>query len=137
MHRPYFRCFQGTFSGGFLLPGVLLAVWLTVGTGCSELEVVRAFEGEFPSAKNNKVISEYCASCHIHKEFDFKEHVAQIRPEYRRRLFRKARECRVCHYLEKQWAHNNVLRKTRRPQEANRGSFKDFEKKHRKSSGKS
>ena len=100
------------------------------------MELARAFQGEFNSQRNNKVISEYCTSCHIHKEFDSEQHVAEVRPEYRRRLFRTTTECRACHYLEKRWVHNTVLRKTRRPQEANRGDFKEFEKKYIKIPGK-
>jgi len=111
---------------------IFLVVFLFLETGCSQLELVRAFQGEFNSERNNKVIGEYCTSCHIHKEFDSEQHVTEVRPEYRRRLFRITTECRTCHYLEKHWVYNRVLRKTRRPQEANQGGFREFEKKYRK-----
>ena len=114
-------------------PRVFFLVFLLLSMGCSELEISRAFRGEFDSQMGNKVIGEYCTSCHIHKEFDSEKHVAKVRLEYKRRLFRNTTECRVCHYLEKQWTHNGVLRKTRRPREANRGGFREFEKKHIKS----
>ena len=115
---------------------IFLVVFLFLETGCSQLELARAFQGEFNSERNNKVIGEYCTSCHIHKEFDSEQHVTEVRPEYRRRLFRITTECRTCHYLEKHWVYNRVLRKTRRPQEANQGGFREFEKKYRKISGK-
>ena len=115
---------------------IFLVVFLFLETGCSQLELARAFQGEFNSERNNKVIGEYCTSCHIHKEFDSEQHVTEVRPEYRRRLFRITTECRTCHYLEKHWVYNRVLRKTRRPQEANQGSFREFEKKYRKIPGK-
>ena len=117
----------------YLYSGVFFVIFLLLGTGCSKLEIVRAFQGEFNSQKNNKVIGEYCTSCHIHRKFDSKQHVTAVRTEYRRRLFRTTTECRVCHFLKKQWVHNSVLRKTRRPQEVNRGAFKKFEKKYTKS----
>jgi len=111
---------------------IFLVGFLFLETGCSQLELARAFQGEFNSERNNKVIGEYCTSCHIHKEFDSEQHVTEVRPEYRRRLFRITTECRTCHYLEKHWVYNRVLRKTRRPQEANQGRFREFEKKYRK-----
>ena len=107
---------------------IFLVGFLFLETGCSQLELARAFQGEFNSERNNKVIGEYCTSCHIHKEFDSEQHVTEVRPKYRRRLFRITTECRTCHYLEKHWVYNRVLRKTRRPQEANRGVFRKFEK---------
>ena len=111
---------------------IFLVGFLFLETGCSQLELTRAFQGEFNSERNNKVIGEYCTSCHIHKEFDSEQHVTEVRPEYRRRIFRITTECRTCHYLEKHWVYNRVLRKTRRPQEANQGGFREFEKKYRK-----
>ena len=111
---------------------IFLVGFLFLETGCSQLELTRAFQGEFNSERNNKVIGEYCTSCHIHKEFDSEQHVTEVRPKYRRRLFRITTECRTCHYLEKHWVYNRVLRKTRRPQEANQGGFREFEKKYRK-----
>ena len=116
----------------YLCSVIFLVVFLFLETGCSQLELARAFQGEFNSERNNKVIGEYCTSCHIHKEFDSEQHVTEVRPEYRRRLFRITTECRTCHYLEKHWVYNRVLRKTRRPQEANQGGFREFEKKYRK-----
>ena len=116
----------------YLCSVIFLVVFLFLETGCSQLELARAFQGEFNSERNNKVIGEYCTSCHIHKEFDSEQHVTEVRPEYKRRLFRITTECRTCHYLEKQWVYNRVLRKTRRPQEANQGGFREFEKKYRK-----
>ena len=120
----------------YLYSRVFFVIFLLLGTGCSKLEIVRAFQGEFNSQKNNKVIGEYCTSCHIHREFDSKQHVAKVRLEYRRRLFITTTECRACHYLEKQWVHDGVLRKTRRPREANRGDFREFEKEYKKIFGK-
>ena len=114
---------------------VFLVIFLIFGAGCSNLELDRAFEGKFPPSKNNKIIDGYCVSCHIHKEFDSEKHLVDVRSDYKSRFFRTAQECRTCHYIEKEWLHNNVFRKTRRPKDANRGVFRSFERremKHRK-----
>ena len=116
--------------------GLFLFFFLILGTGCSTLELSQAFEGRFNSEKNNRVISKYCTSCHIHREFDSGQHVSKIRLEYKRRVFRRTAECRTCHYLEKNWSYNHNFRKTRRPREANRGSFIEFEKEYLKHYGK-
>ena len=110
---------------GFLRPVLLLAIM----TGCSNLEVEKAFKGDLRPGKANKVIGDYCRSCHIHKDFHPPGHVSQVRSFYKRTVFRKARECRFCHYIKKDWIHNQHQRKTRMPEDANRGKFKKFEKK--------
>jgi len=108
-----------------IFAGMLLALL----TGCSNVEVEQAFKGEFRAGKSNKIIGEYCQSCHIHKDFDSPLHVSTVRSLYKRPVFRKARECRSCHYIEKDWMHNQHERKTRMPNDANRGKFRKFEKK--------
>ena len=126
-----FNCRQLNFYMKYFY--VVLFFTLGLATGCIKSELPNAFEGAFDGKKNNKVISEYCASCHIHKEFSSEGHVQKIRLKYKRKLFRKARECRVCHYIEEEWSYNHIFRKTRRPGQVNRGVFKTFEKEFLKS----
>ena len=97
--------------------------------GCAHPDIERAFKGDLRAGKANKVIWEYCQCCHIHKDFDPPLHVSNVRSLYKRPVFRKARECRSCHYLEKNWMYNQHGRKTRMPADANRGKFRKFEKK--------
>ena len=104
-------------------------LFLVIMAGCSLKDVEKAFNGDLRPGKANKVIGEYCQSCHIHKDFDPVLHVSSVRSLYKRPIFRKARECRTCHYIEKQWMYNQHGRKTRMPADANRGKFKKFEKK--------
>jgi len=117
------------------LSRILGLTWMFSGigvailTGCSHIEVEKAFKGDLRPGKANKVIGNYCQSCHIHKDFDPLLHVTNVRSLYKRRVFRKSRECRSCHYIEKDWMHNQHERKTRMPDDANRGKFKKFEKK--------
>ena len=111
------------------IPVVLFLLFtLVLATGCVKSELPSAFEGGFDEKKNNKVISKYCTGCHIHKEFSSESHVQKIRLKYKRKLFRKAQECRICHYIEKEWSYDHISRKTRRPGKVNRGGFKKFEK---------
>ena len=112
--------------------GIFLGILLAIMAGCADLEVEKAFKGDFRPGKANKVIGDYCQSCHIHKDFDPPLHVSKIRSFYKRTVFRKARECRSCHYIEKDWMNNQHQRKTRMPEDANRGKFKKFEKKEMK-----
>ncbi len=111
---------------------VLLLVWI-VGAGCYTKNIEEAFDGDFSARKNNRVIIEYCQSCHIHRDFTPKAHVEAKVLEYKRKVFRFAKECRVCHYLEKQFALNDFTRKTRLPKDANRGKFRKFERETLKS----
>ena len=111
------------------LAWVFSGIGFAILSGCTTMEVEKAFRGDLKPGKANKVIGNYCQSCHIHKGFDPLRHVANVRSLYKRRVFRKSRECRSCHYLEKNWMHNQHKRKTRMPDDANRGKFKKFEKK--------
>jgi hypothetical protein len=114
----------GLYAQGFFWVLFLLSV-----SGCTHVEVEKAFKGDLRPGKANKIIGEYCQSCHIHKDFDPPLHVSKVRNLYNRPVFKKARECRSCHYIEKNWMHNQHERKTRMPDDANRGKFRKFENK--------
>jgi len=111
------------------LINLLFAAIIFSGLGCAKLDVAEAFKGNFEKSKNNKIINDYCKSCHIHKDFDSIEHIPEKQTDYKRVVFNKAEECRICHFVEKKIVYNRFLRKTRRPADANRGKYKDFEKK--------
>ena len=106
---------------------LFLAFLIVVMSGCAERRIEDAFDGKFSAAKNNNIINDYCKSCHIHKNFDPAAHVRSVRADYKRPYFRRARQCKACHYIEKNWVTNNYHRKTRNPKKANKGSYKDFE----------
>ena len=109
--------------------GIFCGILLAIMPGCSNLEVEKAFKGDLRPRQANKIIGDYCQSCHIHKDFDPRLHISKVLSLYKRTIFRKARECRTCHYIEKDWMHNQHQRKTRMPEDANRGKYKKFEKK--------
>lgn len=100
--------------------------------GCYSLKVENAFKGKFASHEGNKIILDYCKSCHLHKDFDSSLHVEEMSLDYKRKVFRYATECRVCHFVKKRWYLNDYLRKTRRPREANAGKYEKFERSYLK-----
>ncbi|PIQ99714.1 MAG: hypothetical protein COV66_11225 [Nitrospinae bacterium CG11_big_fil_rev_8_21_14_0_20_45_15] len=106
----------------------LLVFGLLASLGCAKVEVTEAFKGSYDKDKNNKIISTYCQNCHIHKDFDPSEHIHLMQTDYKRTVFKKAEECRICHYVEKHLIYDQFLRKTRRPDDANRGLYKSFER---------
>ena len=114
---------------GFARQGLLVVLLLLVFSGCTSRDVEKAFKGDLRPGKANKVIGEYCQSCHIHKDFDPPLHVSQVRNLYHHPVFKNARECRACHYIEKNWMHNQHERKTLMPEDENRKKLKKPEKK--------
>lgn len=104
----------------------VVAVGMTVG--CYTQKIETAFDEDVSPIESNRVILNYCRSCHIHRNFESSGHVEQQSLLYRRKVFRYATECRTCHYLEKKFSLNDFIRKTRRPEEANVGKFKEFER---------
>jgi hypothetical protein len=115
----------------FTMMSILMALLLVFFLGCTSLDIEKAFNGELSPGKANKVIGEYCQSCHIHKDFDPPLHVSKVRNRYSRPAFKRARECRSCHYIEKNWMHNQHERKTRMPEDMNREKFNKFQRKKR------
>lgn len=114
---------------GLKTQGLLMVLLLAFFSGCTNVDVEKAFNGDLRPGKANKIIGEYCQSCHIHKDFDPPLHVSKVRNLYNRPAFKRARECRSCHYIEKNWMHNQHERKTRMPEDVNRGKYNKFEKK--------
>lgn len=116
-------------KAGFAKQGLLVVLLLLVFSGCTSRDVEKAFKGDLRPGKANKVIGEYCQSCHIHKDFDPPLHVSQVRNLYHHPVFKNARECRACHYIEKNWMHNQHERKTLMPEDENRKKLKKSDKK--------
>ena len=105
-----------------------ILVLLGMSVGCYTQKIEEAFDGDFVAADSNKIINNYCRSCHIHRDFNSTGHIEEQSLLYKRKVFRYATECRTCHYLIKQFSLNDFTRKTRRPKEANQGKFKEFER---------
>ena len=99
----------------------------TLFLGCYSLEVKDAFDGKYSLLKSNKIINNYCQSCHIHRNFDPREHIFTKRKLYKRKPYRVTKDCRICHYAKLEWAREELIRKTRYPNQVERGLFKEFE----------
>jgi nitrate/TMAO reductase-like tetraheme cytochrome c subunit len=82
--------------------------------GCGSAPIKKAFKGEFEEIKNNSIIYEYCQGCHNHKELIPELHVAEKTTLYQKDKYRKTKECRTCHYIQKDFFVSEK-RKTIRP----------------------
>lgn len=92
---------------------------------CEKEPLKQAFNGEYSIGKNNKIINEYCQSCHVHARFVPDNHIDEMNLLYNSRLFRTTNQCRTCHYLEENIL-GDTLRRHRRPDAVAKGRFKDF-----------
>lgn len=110
------------------LARIVLGLGILAGAACTTLEVQEAFDGDFPPDKNNTVIINYCQSCHIHRDFEPAGHIEEMRVKYRKSVYRTATECRACHYLDKKFTRDQLIRGTRSPKEVKRGEHRKFEK---------
>lgn len=75
---------------------------------CVGTTLERAFTTKMESRESNKTISEYCATCHTHKNFEPSSHLKQSRASNE-----GVTECRTCHTYTKTWLLD-VRRKTLR-----------------------
>ncbi len=87
------------------------AVLIVIIVSCSTPSLQRAFEGEFSKVENNRVIFEYCQSCHVHNELIPAPHVAEKTDFYKSKKFRETKECRTCHYIKENY-FGDIERKT-------------------------
>tara|TARA_B100000686_G_scaffold354036_1_gene462285 strand:+ start:3859 stop:4239 length:381 start_codon:yes stop_codon:yes gene_type:complete len=107
---------------------IIMGLGVATLWGCYTLKVEDAFNQKFSSFENNRIINDYCQSCHIHRDFNPGKHVLAMRAKYRRTLYRKTSECHVCHYVKPILGREELARKTRHPRDVERGRFRRFEK---------
>ncbi len=81
---------------------------------CSRTLVDKAFKGKLSLAESNKVITNYCQNCHVHKDKPASNHIRQETDKYKREPFVSASDCRVCHYLKKDF-WGRLEQKTHKP----------------------
>ena len=94
---------------------VFVVVISILSASCSRPALNKAFKGNLPLAESNKVITNYCKSCHIHKNDPPPDHILNQAKRYHQEPHKSAAECRACHYLEKDF-WGRVKQKTRFPQ---------------------
>lgn len=82
--------------------------------GCGSTPFKKAFKGKFAEVENNRIIYDYCQSCHVHRNLIPATHVEEKSELYKSEKFRKTKECRTCHYIKKNF-WGDIERKTIRP----------------------
>lgn len=101
---------------------VLLTTVLSL-PACRPKPLEHALAGRIEPVQGNRVITEYCQSCHIHRTFDSTTHVSQAQVLYDREPFSTTGQCRTCHLVSKNtWGVHK--RKTIWPAEAGTGQHK-------------
>ncbi len=93
--------------------------------GCEKEPLKEAFKGNYSIGRNNKIINEYCQSCHVHAIFVPDNHINKMNGLYTKRLFQTTNECRTCHYLKKNLL-GDTLRRHRRPRLVAKGMYREF-----------
>ena len=83
--------------------------------GCQKANIENAFNNDYDPQINNRIISEYCISCHTHKDFDKDGHIMGMSLEYSEKKFSDAKECTVCHEYSKDFWTGDEHRTTIRP----------------------
>jgi hypothetical protein len=73
-----------------------------------------AFEGKMEPEESSKVISEYCITCHNHRDFDPVSHVFDVKYRYKDKRYAAKTECRTCHTYSRNWLMD-ARRGTNRP----------------------
>ncbi|MFQ5915416.1 MAG: hypothetical protein ACE5JS_19785 [Nitrospinota bacterium] len=79
---------------------VVAAALILALASCTKDPLKRAFRGKFLTSENNRIISNYCQSCHVHREFVPEVHMAAVKRRYTVRKLREAEECRDCHSVD-------------------------------------
>jgi cytochrome c553 len=82
---------------------LLLAVVIQSGallSSCASNPVVKAFNGSYSPIKETRTITEYCVSCHAHKDFDGINHMDAAPRLYTKKPHSTATRCVTCHDMD-------------------------------------
>ncbi|MDH5543733.1 MAG: hypothetical protein OEY64_12325 [Nitrospinota bacterium] len=93
---------------------LLIVALVTTVASCMSSPLEKAFKPGMVETESNRVINEYCISCHTHSKFDGESHVFDVKYRYNEKEFAGQTGCRVCHSYEKTWLLD-ARRHTRRP----------------------
>lgn len=94
--------------------------------------VEQAFAGKLSPSEANKAIHAYCQTCHLHRNIPTNQCLEDKPSLYRRLPYKNAAECRVCHFLDKDFWNSQFHRVTRFPSEVAQDRHKEFEKEYLK-----
>lgn len=94
--------------------GLFLIIAGLLVPACVTPKINRAFEGEMKPAESNKIVSEYCVTCHNHRDFDPVSHVFDVKYRYKDKKYAGKTDCRTCHTYSLNWLMD-ARRGTNRP----------------------
>lgn len=80
---------------------LITSFFLLFTVACATLPVENAFDGKFGFKKETRTITEYCQSCHNHRNFDSIKHLSEITGQYSNEPFVSATTCKTCHDISK------------------------------------
>ncbi len=89
-------------------------------SGCATPQIDEAFDGDLSEEKSNRVISDYCVSCHVHGDFQADDHMSRIVFQYSNPKYAGAKTCRTCHSYSKSFWLETEHRGTIRPKDENK-----------------
>ena len=92
----------------------MTGLFVLVLSACTTPRLEKAFAPKMDSSESRQVISEYCITCHVHKDFEPAAHVKKVPALYTKPEYVKTTECRVCHTYTKTWLLD-VRRRTHWP----------------------
>ncbi len=89
-------------------------------SGCATPPVEDAFSGDLTEEKSNRVIADYCVTCHVHKDFQAEDHMKRIVFQYSNPKYTEAKACTTCHSYSKSFWLETEHRGTIHPDDENR-----------------
>lgn len=98
----------------FGITAVIASALILLAAACATGDVERAFDSKTAEKDSNRIIANYCMSCHTHQAFDAAAHVPASRARYAEPAYARATECRSCHAYAVNW-RGDELRGTHWP----------------------
>ncbi len=78
---------------------------------CASKPVDKAFAGKLDAVDEVKTITEYCQSCHVHRNFNPSGHLKATPSKYETEPYASAKNCRTCHSIKRNF-WSDIVRNT-------------------------
>ena len=92
----------------FNVTAVMASALILLLAACATSDVERAFDSKTAEKDSNRIIVNYCMSCHTHQAFDAAAHVPAAQNRYAGSTYARAAECRTCHAYSVNWRGDEV-----------------------------
>ena len=93
----------GKFNIHLASAACVTGLFMLILSACTTPQLEKAFRPDMESSESKEVISEYCISCHVHKDFEAATHVKKAQASYTEPQYSNSSECRLCHTYTKTW----------------------------------